>query len=216
MLSILTILLVTGLVCSSHVQGQLVSSQDVSNFADMVHSGAVSFVDHIPEQGLVGNKCSNHESCQDGLDCVTMLLLLGGRCMPPIACFTKAALDFDSSFNWTEWADGLMDKAHLSREDLLEAAHNSTSLDDFQSQLAVVTFLNAFQIAPRPPVLQSLQDAADGCMPAAMARAPTTGGTISYMGLHIEVSALAKLAMSVYGSLGDSPVSSRYCVPIPS
>jgi hypothetical protein len=148
MLSIVTVVLVTGLLCSSHVRGQLVSLQDVSNFADMVHSGAVSFVDHIPEQGLVGNKCSNHESCQYGLECVTMSLLLVARCMPPLACSTKAALDFDSSFKWTEWADGLMDKAHLSREDLLEAAHNSTSLDDFQSQLAVVTFLMAFQIAP--------------------------------------------------------------------
>ena len=210
------------ILLSWNVEAQWVNSHDLTKFVDDVNSGAVSFEPNRTAErtgsflrnydgpGMVGDVCTDEEPCREGLECVGFPPLFLKQCLPPPSCLARAAQEFNSTFNWNQWMDGILAQANLTQNEIFDAAHSATSGDDFQSNHAIVRFVNAFQTSPRPTALQGLQDAADKCTPAVMARGPTTQGAIAYMGLHFEISLLGKFAFSVYGALGNNPAPTSW------
>ena len=138
-----------------------------------------------------GGTCRSADGCSEGLSCVAR------RCIPAAdSCFGKAVSDFTESFDSSAWLATNLGNANITEDSLVKAARSSGSSDAFQSSDAFKALVDATS-SNMPDEINGLQDAVDACV-AVDERAPTTNGMITYLGVHIELSAIADLAVSVF------------------
>ncbi|CAB9501617.1 receptor-like protein kinase [Seminavis robusta] len=149
------------------------------------------------EQPGVGQRCGRLRTCEEGLTCSNDFSVLRKRCFPDRACLEQVVSSFRLDLD--VWKESIFTRANIDESDLVDAALDAQNPEEFQQSATCLRFLDAFNAQP-PPQLASLQEAANDCIP----KAPSTGGTVVYMGLHIELSVLLDLAMSVFSALGDN------------
>ncbi|CAB9516800.1 expressed unknown protein [Seminavis robusta] len=155
------------------------------------------------EQQGVGQRCGRRNTCGEGLTCSNDFSALRKRCFPDRACLEQVVNSF--RLDLEVWKESILTAAYLDESDLVDAARDAQNPEEFQQSATYLDFLDAFNAQP-PPHLTSLQEAANDCIP----KAPSTEGTVVYMGLHIEVSALVDLAMSIFWALGDAPTPNDF------
>ena len=153
---------------------------------------------------VAGSSCrSSNDECGEGFFCA------GRRCIPTAdSCFGTAMNDFVSAFDADSWVDETLASANITKVDLAKAAMLSDNSDDFQASKPFVVLKEAATSNNNPGGIDELQQALDACDTAVDTsdiadRAPSSSGTIVYLGLHIELSAIADIAVSIFWTVGD-------------
>ena len=157
--------------------------------------------------GAAGSPCNSADDCMEDFSCMAL------RCIPTAqSCLAKAVSKFTDSFDTDTWKTTVLENANITHDSLMDAVLKSTGYDDFQNSETLRSLVDAIEFNI-PQEVYRLQDSVNLCDNMAEAgiadRAPTSGGTIVYMGLHMELSVILDLAMSVFWAVGGNPPAPR-------
>ena len=160
---------------------------------------------HLTEQATAGGTCRSDEDCSsiDGFSCSLR------RCLPTAeSCMGKAVGAFRESFDADGWLETNYANANVTQDSLIDAATAAGTYDDFQSSGVFLALVGAAS-SNIPDQVNELAEAVSSCNSVAVLaagteeRAPSEEGTISYLGIHMELSAIADIAMSVFWTVGE-------------
>jgi len=169
------------------------------------------------KNGEPGSPCKDSSQCKNDFTCHQE------RCLPGTdSCLGKAISNFTEVFDFDTWTSIVLDKASVSHADDLKK-ESGNSFANFKKTELLQALISATQ-NNIPDEFYDLQTAVNKCDKNAAtsaqatgttstegitdavtteSRAPTTPGTIVYMGLHFELSVLADIAASVFWALGE-------------
>ena len=155
--------------------------------------------------GEPGSRCEESSNCKNDFSCQQ------GRCLPGAeSCLGKAISNFTEVFDSDAWTSSVFHQAGVGGVDIESDSFSNLQQSEYLRALIPVVKANI------PDEVYDLQNAVNKCdmtlavsvttNDAAIAdRAPTTPGTIVYMGLHFELSVIADLAASIFWAVGDNP-----------
>ena len=160
----------------------------------------------LQSDGSVSSRCGNDDACQDDEVC------LAGRCVPDAenSCLANAMASFLEAFDADAWKASVYEEAGVTQDSLMQAALSAGGYKAFQESSTFQTLMRTGETM-LPPQLADLQTAVSVCDSsrseplngAVEGRAPSTQGTIVYLGLHFELSLIADIAASVFWTLGN-------------
>jgi hypothetical protein len=179
------------------------SEKDLASFLDQQQAAqdGTSFRRALEGSQKFGDRCGNNNQCLEGMDCTETNDFGFNRCLPN-SCFDETLAR--SNFDLPNYKANLFEEAGYSESDIMTAlavAKNERAFletDEFQ---ALRLALDA-NIQP----LKTFLDVSRTCIGSPGSRTNGTNGTVSYIGLHIEVSTV--ITLSFRTGLG----SSRYCL----
>ena len=129
-----------------------------------------------------GQRCGNNNLCGEGLECTEVNLIMGNRCLPN-ACFQEQTMAFQDVFDVEQYKANLYNSAGVTEDQVLAALSVAKNQREFLESPEFQSLTQALHENLQP--LETLQQISRNCIQSENA---TVNGTVTYTGLHIEVS----------------------------
>lgn len=176
-------------------RNEILGSSSISDLININDQELASFLAEeaephrdLGEDKLFGQRCGNRNKCVPGLQCDPASW--GNRCLPN-TCLQDHSKELSNAFNITTFKEGMYRDAGYSEEQILaklaEVKDERKFLQTAEFQALEAALLNNLE------PLNTIQEISQKCVDPYTAEGqmnPQQGGTVSYVGLHIEASAI--------------------------
>lgn len=175
-----------------------VSERDLASFLDQ-QAHDTSFQRALQGSQKFGDRCGNNNQCLEGMDCAEASFGID-RCLPN-SCFneTLAQAMSDANFDLTTYKKKLYQEAGYSESDIMAALEDAKNERAFLETIEFQALRKALH-ANLEPLNTLLKTVRNTCIDPNQRQ--DVNGTVSYIGLHIEVSAVTSISFQT--SLGSS------------